>query len=250
MTEALPGYLRDMARRAPPVAEVVSDSTPVVAFGDPFVAAVATLGINPSRREFVEKETLLSGPSRRLATLGSLGAASCASLTDQHIEEVIGDCARYFDTDRNPYWQWFNPLDKVLRAGTGSSYYDRSACHLDLVQWATDPIWGGLEERTREELLVDGLPHLRALLKFGSTRLVLLNGRQVLTQVEAVGLVDLAQCGTMAFGERTCSLYQGKRAGVRYVGWSTNLQSSFGVSNEFKDRLAGWVADVTSGGQT
>jgi hypothetical protein len=248
MTDALPEYLIDMVRRAPPVAQVVASSTPVVAFGDPFVATVATLGINPSRREFVEKETLLDGASRRLATLGSLGADSCASLTDQHVREVIDDCARYFDADRNPYGQWFNPLDKLIRSGTGASYYDRSACHLDLVQWATDPVWGGLEERARQELLADGLPHLRALLNFGTTELVLLNGRQVLTQVEQVGLVDLARCGTMPLGNRTCSLYLGESDGVRYVGWSTNLQSSFGVSNEFKERLGGWVADVTSAG--
>ena len=246
MTDTLPVYLIDMVRRATPAANVVSGSTPVVAFGDPFVATVATLGINPSGREFVEKGKLLDGPSRRLATLRSLGAENLASLTDEQVREVIEDCARYFDQDRNPYGRWFNPLDKLLRASVGASYYDRSACHLDLVQWATDPIWGKVADRTRQELLVDGLPHLRALLKFGSTDLVLLNGRQVLTQVEAVGLVELAECGTMPLRDRSCSLYVGESDGVRYVGWSTNLQSSFGVSNEFKGRLAGWVADVTS----
>jgi hypothetical protein len=43
-----------MMRRAAPVAEVVAGSTPVIAFGDPFRATVATLGINPSRREFLD----------------------------------------------------------------------------------------------------------------------------------------------------------------------------------------------------
>ena len=244
MTVALPSYLIDMVRRDSSVAEVVSGSTPVVAFGDPFTARVATLGINPSGREFVEGGQLLDGTSRRLATLRSLGAESLASLTDEQVREVIDDCARYFDEDRNPYRPWFDPLDRLLRAGIGVSYYDRSACHLDLVQWATDPIWGRTEDRVREQLLAEGLPHLRALLNFGSTHLVLLNGRQVLTEVETVGLVKLVGSGTLPFRDQTCSLYLGEGEGIRYVGWSTNLQSSFGVSNEFKDRLAGWVAGV------
>lgn len=247
MTEILADYLKGMVCRAPLVAQVVVSSTPVVAFGDPSVATVATLGINPSRREFVDKEAvLLDGASRRLSTLVSLGAESCASLTDQQARKVIDDCARYFDADRNPYGQWFNPLDRLIRSGTGASYYDGSACHLDLVQWATDPVWGGLDETVKQELLVDGLPHLRALLNFGSTELVLLNGRAVLAQVGEVGLVDLTQCGTMPLGDRTCSLYLGESDGIRYVGWSTNLQSSFGVSNEFKERLAEWIADAIS----
>ena len=244
MKAPLPGYLIDMVRREAPVADVVPQSTPVVAFGDPFVATVATLGINPSWREFLGGGQLLDGPSRRLSTLRSLGAKSLGSLTDAQVLQVVEDCARYFDSDRNPYRRWFNPLDRVLSAGVGASYYVGSACHLDLVQWATDPTWGELEDQTREQLLAEGLANLRALLTFGTTRLVLLNGRQVLRQVETVGLVKLSGCGTMPQGKRTCSLYAGEHDGVRYVGWSTNLQSSFGVSNEFKDRLAAWVASV------
>lgn len=208
------------------------------------MATVATLGINPSWREFTDGGQLLDGPSRRLSTLSSLGATSLGSLTDAQVLQVVEDCARYFDSDRNPYRLWFNPLDRVLSASVGASYYVGRACHLDLVQWATNPTWGDLDDQTREQLLDEGLVHLRALLNFGTTRLVLLNGRQVLRQVEDIGLVKLSACGIMPQGKRTCSLYAGERDGVRYVGWSTNLQSSFGVSNEFKDRLAAWVSSV------
>ena len=127
MTTTVPEYLIDMVRREAPVVEVVPGSTPVVAFGDPFVANAATLGINPSSREFRDGEQLLDGPSRRLATLRSLGAESLASLTDEQVLEVVEDCARYFDPDRNPYRRWFDPLDRVLRASVGASYYERSA---------------------------------------------------------------------------------------------------------------------------
>ena len=244
MTPPLPRYLVDMVRREAPVAEVVPESTPVVAFGDPFAATVATLGINPSLREFLDGGQLLDGPSRRLATLRSLRAESLGTLTDTQVLQIVEDCARYFDADRNPYGQWFNPLDNLLRASVGASYYKGSACHLDLVQWATNPTWGNLDRGTREVLLDEGLAHLRTLLTSGKTSLVLLNGRQVRTHVEAVGLVKLSDCGTMPMSHTTCSLYAGEGDGVRYVGWSTNLQSSFGVSNEFKSCLAAWVSSM------
>jgi hypothetical protein len=71
----------DMARRPVPVAEVVTGSSPVVAFGDPRNASVATLGINPSWHEFLADDgSLFSGSKRRLATLTSLNAKDTALL--------------------------------------------------------------------------------------------------------------------------------------------------------------------------
>ncbi len=126
-------HTAEMVRRSPPPdAPVVAGSTPVVAFGDPSSAGVATLGINPSAREFVERGDLLEGDRRRLATLASLGADDLSDLTDEEVRKVIDDCARYFQ--RNPYGRWFNPLDRLLRKGLNVSYYDGTACHLDLVQ--------------------------------------------------------------------------------------------------------------------
>ncbi len=252
MTSQVPDYLLAMVRRSAPTgAPVVAGSTPVVAFGDPARAEVATLGINPSIVEFVENGVFLSGSSRRLATLKSLGASDAASLTDSQVLQVIHDCARYFDPDRNPYRQWFDPLDRLLRDGIDVSYYDSTACHLDLVQWATDPVWRGIEdEDVRRLLLEDGLAHLCTQLRRENIRLVLLNGRTVLDQVQAVGLADLIPAGELELGRTTCSLYAGSGEGVRFVGWSTNLQSSRGVSNAFKAELAAWLAEHASGLET
>jgi hypothetical protein len=49
--------------------------------------------------------------------------------------------------DRNPYRRWFDPLDQALRAAFGVSYYAGTACHLDLVQWATTPVWNNRDRR-------------------------------------------------------------------------------------------------------
>lgn len=239
----IPEYLKEMVCRPVPAAEVVHGATPVLSFGDPYHAEVATLGINPSAREFVENGRLLAGRHRRLATLESLGAQRTLDLTEQQIRTVVEECASYFHPDRNPYRRWFDTLDRVLRTGLGVSYYDGSACHLDLVQWATDPVWGKLPDRgVKQTLLKEGLPHLRNQLKFGKVRLVVLNGRQVLRQAVAVGLARLASSGTLRVGTLSCSLYSGEGEGVRFIGWSTNLQSSRGVTREFKSQLERWLA--------
>jgi hypothetical protein len=240
----LPGYLVDMVRRCPPEgAPVVDGSTPVVAFGDPSRAEVATLGINPSANEFLQSGQLLSGAGRRLATLESIGADRLDRLTDAQVGEVVSDCATYFQ--RRPYKRWFDPLDDLLRVGADVSYYEGSACHLDLVQWATQPIWGRISDRSvQTALLADGTPHLRAQLARENVRLVLVNGRQVLNQVVAVGLVELDEVGRLPLGTSNCALYVGTEGGIRWVGWSTNLQSNFGVSTAFKQQLGAWLASV------
>lgn len=228
LSARLPNYVFAMVRRSPPEsAPVVADSTPVVAFGDPSRAAVATLGINPSANEFLDHGRLLEGGERRLATLPSLGATRLDELTDLQVGVVVDECATYFQ--RRPYRRWCDPLDQLPRTGAGVSHYEGSACHLDLVQWATEPIWGRIPDRSvRSALLEDGAPHLRAQLAEGHVRLVLLNGREVLDQVAAVGLVELDEVGRLPIGGGSCGLYAGEKAGVRWVGWSTTFRAAGG----------------------
>jgi hypothetical protein len=85
-------YLVRMVRRHMPATVVIPGTTPVIAFGDPRRAEVATLGINPSRREFIEGDCLLTGVNRRLATLDSLDAETSALLTDSQVEMVVEQC--------------------------------------------------------------------------------------------------------------------------------------------------------------
>lgn len=157
---------------------------------------------------------------------------------------MVADCAAYFQ--RNPYRRWFDPLDALLRASTRCSYYDGSACHLDLVQWATDPAWNGITDpNMRQMLLDDGVHHLRAQLTSDNVRIVLLNGRQVINQVLATDLTTLDEVGSIPRRRDTCRLYTGNGGGVRWIRWSTNLQSSFGVNAAFKDELAERIAELS-----
>src|SRR5688572_9008753 len=100
-------------RPVPSDCHVVPGSTPVVAFGDPGRAEVATLSINPSWAEFQDKAGQpLVGEKRRLADAISLGIHDFASCTDEQVRRIADDCFTYFE--RNPYWKWFGHLEKVL----------------------------------------------------------------------------------------------------------------------------------------
>jgi hypothetical protein len=103
-------------------------------------------------------------------------------------------------------------------------------------------VWGDLPGSSRLRLLEEGVPHLLDQVRAGSTRLILLNGRQVIDQVEAVGLVKLSPIGRIEVRSVKGTLVEGQREGVRYLGWSTNIQSSRGVTLEFRRQVAAWLA--------
>ena len=69
---------------------IVLGSTPVTSFGNPHTSRIATLGINPSSREFLnETGNLLSGGEKRLTDFETLGKVDQLSLTRLEAERVI-----------------------------------------------------------------------------------------------------------------------------------------------------------------
>lgn len=235
-----PDYLIQRACRPPPGSSVVPGSTPVVSFGDPVKPMVATLGINPSSREFLSGDgVLLTGAQRRLATLDSLGISDHQELHAAMGAVIVDDCARYFE--RRPYRRWFDPLDRLLRAGAGASYFDGTACHLDLVQWATSPVWGGLPESARAQLLIEDEPFLVRQLRQEHYRLVVVNGRTVMDWTGRAGLVSWEWIGTVP-GPPPAELYVGEGVGPTFVAWSSNIQSQPGAARH-AEVLAALIAE-------
>src|SRR5688500_4061408 len=118
----VPQYVDARLRHvAPDNAFVVAGSTPVISFGDFTAATIATLGLNPSRNEFLAGDaTELDGELRRLETTASLGVDSLATAPDELVARAWFGCQQYFK--RRPY-EWFNPLEQILK-GIGASYYD------------------------------------------------------------------------------------------------------------------------------
>jgi hypothetical protein len=207
---------------------VVAGSTPVVAFGDPLNAWVATVELNPSRAEFPDRTGReLTGKSRRLETLQSLGVKTLAQVSPAVARKIVTGCNEYFR--RNPY-TWFKRLEIILGV-LRASYFDGTACHLDLVQWATDPVWGKLPKSQQRILIEKDRPFLREQINYGQFKLLLLNGRSVVEQFESLLSCPLETLGK-DFPLPGWTLSAGKdHSGVPVIGWNLNLQSTPGIFN-------------------
>jgi hypothetical protein len=244
---AVEPYVAARVRRAAPDGcSVITGSTPVVAFGDPCAATVATLGLNPSRVEFLDSGQLLGGQQRRLASLGSLGVESLLGANAETVGRVVGACRRYFW--RRPYRRWFDQLETIL-GPLGYSYYDGTACHLDLVQSATDPTWAKLGDGQRQRLLSADVPFLRDQLDRSAFRFLLINGSSVRGWAAATLGIEFANVAGVAQDGTTTGFAVGKFNGkVPVLAWSTNLQSSWGVTRARRHAIASRVSDLVAEG--
>ena len=172
-----------------PNENIYPETTPVLGFGRFDKARVATLGINPSSSEFfiARKNTLTlrDGSRRRLANSSSLGSKQIGhngQYDPEQKREIFNDCLNYFEVC--PYRGWFNPLDKLLRNTTGCSYYDGTACHVDLFPWSTTPVWNGLSTKSKSDLVEAGRPYLSALLEQQKYSMLFVNGRTAIDAIQ------------------------------------------------------------------
>ena len=238
---AVPEYSAERVRRAVPADSfVVEGSTPVVSFGNPYAARVATLGLNPSASEFQDSDGKpLLGDAQRLESLSSLGVESLVDCDDETVKRVVDACYGYF-SGSNPFWGFFGHMQPLLEAA-GASYRDGSACHLDLVQWATDPLWSKLPLAVRRQLLVDDAPFLRRQLADTHLGLVLLNGATAVRQAEVVGAVWDEWLALPGSGPKAW-LVRGRLEGVRLLGWTPYLPTGF-VSRLRRDAILDAIRD-------
>lgn len=242
----IPTYIEERIRRTvPPNSCIVHGSTPVISFGNSRSAQVATLGLNPSRLEFCDQRGCeLVGSSRRLATHASLGTTDLSSAPVDVIAQVLADCNSYFH--RNPYRGWFNQLEPLLNA-CNASYYNDSACHLDLVQWATDPTWGNLRPAALRKRLLDAdRQFLIDQLSNEHIRLLLVNGNGALKQLKNIVDADFTRLEpVVGLGYKDTRLSTSTILNrVFVIAWSTNLQSSRGVTTEQRSEIKKRVVDL------
>ena len=230
-------------------------ASPVISFGSPLTSTVATVGLNPSNLEFVDASGIPLEPLNRFETLRTLKLRNWSRRASVEVQKVWWSCENYFR--HRPYDRWFKPLDRVL-SGLGVSYYSQaaSACHLDLVPFATDRKWASLGSSTRSELIAHGLPSLVRTIKASNVRVLVLNGASVLKTFEQlidgpalkkIHVPTWTLCGGTVSGYaasgRVSSL-RGMNLGreVLVVGFNHNIQSSFGVTREVVQDISRWVS--------
>ncbi len=242
----------------PPDVPIIPASTPVVSFGDFTQASVASIGLNPSKREFLYSDgTLVDSSARRLSTLDSLGIEKVDEFTDIHVNQIWADCCGYFQ--RNPF-DWFSPLNDLL-AEAGASYFNGTGCHLDLSPWATSASWSVLDKKAakqqndevrvskRKILADDGREFLEQCLQETEFRLLVINGSGVWYELVRNGVIEPidSEEETMKPEGTTRRIYKGKsRSGVPVVGWSVHWQYGAG-EHVFQHRVREVLRSYCSG---
>lgn len=231
MDQSVRERLHARLRRAPS-RSTVPGSMPVLFFGDLPSARIATVGINPSRREYTDSRGQeLVGPLRRFETLASLGAPNRAMLTPNQCDRAIATMRAYFRPG-GPTYSWFASLTRVAR-GMGLEYAAGEVAHLDLVQEATDPTWSKLAATASAEaeaLRMADADFLQWQLEAFPLQALVCNGRTVLDEV-----LRLTRAETMAAGRiarltwRVALGTTGGRA-LAVVGWNIPLARPTGLT--------------------
>jgi hypothetical protein len=220
---------------------------------------VATVGLNPSNREFVDDSGReLSGQFRRFDTLKSLGLTSWLDADARDFCSILTACREYFL--RNPYDAWFKRLDQIT-SGMGVSFYAPmgDACHLDLIPFATRRKWTDLSGQQRSSLLRIAADALALLLRDSPVEVIILNGRSVVEHFEALAEIRLDKVeiadwalprstGRDVAGYGFCGAVR-TLSGIALdrelliLGYNHNLQSSFGVTRNVMDAIQQWLSN-------
>lgn len=230
---ALPTQFCERLRR-PPGRSSVPGSLPVLFFGDLFKSRAATVGINPSHREYLDHAGReLVGMARRFENLSSLGAINRTTLTDSQCYRAVATMRGYFRPNK-PAYEWFQPLQRVLR-GMGLQYENGEVTHLDLVQEATNPTWSGLAQVKREDaesLLRADEGFLRWQLGAFRLGLIVCNGKTPLEAVQKMVGATVVRAGK---AERLAWSVAAGAIGDRRVavaGWNIPLARPTGLNSQ------------------
>ena len=256
---AFASLLDRLERQASPDCQVIEWGSPVPVFGDIVNSRVATVGLNPSNREFMDENGAeLTGCHRRFPTLNSLGITTWLEADTRHLDAMVGACRTYFHG--NPYDAWFRRLDTVTASFNATFYGDNpTACHLDLIPFATKSKWTELSGTVRNELMDLASDSLVQLISHSEIEIIVLNGKSVVDYFQSTFKVDLQQVEipgaslprkagpeVPGFGYRGVSdCLAGEQLPCRLLvlGYNHNLQSSFGVTRRAIDSIGVWLAE-------
>jgi hypothetical protein len=159
---------------------------------------------------------------------------------------------------RNPYDRWFRVLERLIGETNASFYGVRSsACHLDLIPWATSLKWGKLPLLQRRALIEGSRDALGLFLRESPVQLLVLNGAAVVETFQSLTGATLTSVLKPNWALRRVG--RPGVAGVAYhglvdsvgaveldrsvvvIGYNHNLQSSYGLTHEVLARIRRWV---------
>ncbi len=224
---------------------IIQWAPPIICFGNIEKSKIASVGINPSNKEFVNNiGNEITGYDRRFPTLNSLNILNWDEIDDSHIFKIKSSYENYFNN--NSYDIWFKKLDFIL-SGCGFSYYfpSSNACHIDLVPFTTKLKWGSLKPIVKLELINHSNSVIEKVLSESSIETLILNGQSVVDIFKAsyncdfikreISSLDLfRKNGRNVKGiiyQGTSGITNKNGVQIKVIGYNHNIQSSFGITN-------------------
>jgi len=225
--------------------QIIQWAPPIICFGNIDKSKIATVGINPSNKEFVNNMGIeITGYKRRFPTLQSLNIQNWNEINESHVYKIKDSYENYFKN--NSYDIWFKKLDFIL-SECGFSFYFPSynACHIDLVPFTTKLKWGSLKPYVKLELINHSNYVIEKVLAESSIETLILNGQSVVDIFKAsyncdfikreISSLDLFRKNGMNVKG---IIYQGASGitnkngnQIKVIGYNHNIQSSFGITN-------------------
>jgi len=220
----------------------------VLFFGDIRSASVASIGLNPSDQEYLDRNGLeLDGGDRRFESLDSLGAKERPHLTDAQCATALDTMRQYYEPGK-PVYRWFRPLEQFM-IGFGGSYANGDVIHLDLVQEATSPTWSSLKKEFPEEaegLLTSDLPFLKYQLSSLNPEAVICNGKTVTLKLGTLFRIDRRDEGKVERLKWFAGIIHLPERPTPVVGWNYPLQKATGLTYKGLRKLGLALKQYTS----
>jgi phage-related protein len=243
---------RIMRMSPPSGVGVIPFTTPVVSFGDFTTSRIATIGINPSSKEFLAGKKLRSNQKKRLADFETLGKKGESNFTPEEAKQIWTGCKNYF-SGKNAYWSWFKHFDEILTR-IDSGYRSGLSAHLDLSPWATSPIWNKMTPSEQNALINHDKDFLTWQLKESPIRTIIFNGNTVRKALDAsMGFhlkVDRTFEYTAGQKNQVSKFYYGDGpTGELVLGWTLNIPSLRMNPEERKNvmkQISDWVIEKTN----
>ena len=229
-------FIDRIRRPAPEGLPIVPISFPVTSFGDVNCARVLTVGLNPSSNEFMTKgnKAVLAEGAKRFVDRESLGSALGEIPTPAEAQRILESNNKYFANGN--HYEWFDKMEATVLNPMGYSYFDGTAAHVDVVQWATHPLWSGLDDQMfSDELIAPELDFLRKILTGRTYDYVLFNGKKVYEFFRDYKLFQLDELTVLKTGNGTTRFWTGVTFGSPLLSWSMNVPDHHTSAERRKD---------------
>lgn len=226
---------------------IIKEYVPILYFGDIMNSKIATVGLNPSDKEYYDSK----GQSYdRFLNKQNLKINSWNEISNDEVLKIKMSFDFYFNN--RPYKNWFNRLEDLLSEGEFSYYFPyNNTVHLDIIPVATKNKWGNLSLSERDFLIDHFGNYLEYLITESNIEICILNGQGVVDNFQKVFKQmlykehvmewDIITKNKVVKGNCYKAILNQQNKKILILGFNHNIQSSFGVSKDLVISIRKWI---------